>query len=91
MEQIKIKEAQVIFDEIHKGFSVMATDAAGRQYYLQDAPLPYTKADRLTKRVEQRGAINPDLWVCHIPYGSQAWLIDGMEQRQIEDERFGYF
>lgn len=89
MEQIKIKRVQVAQSGIDGAWSVMATDAAGREYYFE--PMPYRKAVTLAERVEKRGAINPDLWDCHIPYGTLAWLTDGMEQRQIEDERFGYF
>ena len=36
------------------------------------------------------GSIDPDLWNCYTPYGTNAWLLDGHEERQIEDERFGY-
>jgi len=88
MERVKIKMVQVGGGERVSDFVVMATDSAGRQYYFE--PLPYRKAVILAERVEQRGSINPELWDRHIPYGTVAWLIDGMEQRQIEDERFGY-
>lgn len=90
MTNIAIKTVQLVYNDIAGGWILMTTDGAGREYYLRDAVLPYAKACMLEKKVNQRGTINPDLWDCHTPYGTRAWLIDGMEQRQIEDERFGY-
>ena len=74
---------------------VQAWDAKGREYTLGDAtypirPLPFERAAAVVKRVKLAGKINPDLWSMRAPYGTDAWLEDGMEDRQIEDEKFGY-
>ena len=88
--EVKIENAYPVRNEADSGFTVMALDADGRQYYLQDIAVAFDRADRLADKVKERAFINLDLWFCHVPYGTTAWLLDGMEQRQIEDERFGY-
>lgn len=76
---------------------IMAYDKDGREYLLMNqdggcVTFPrHTDACRFAKKVADKGEINLDLWSCRTPYGSSAWWIDGMEERQIEDERFGYF
>jgi hypothetical protein len=94
-ERINIKSTDISFFEDINGtayFVVMAWDADGREYALGDAtypilPMPFPKASKLKERVADRGSIDPDLWACRTPYGTNAWLLDGCEERQIEDER----
>ena len=74
---------------------VQAWDAKGREYTLGDAtypirPLSFDRATAVVEKVKIAGKINRDLWSMRVPYGTDAWLEDGMEDRQIEDEKFGY-
>lgn len=89
-QQIKIKTAEPICTQDGNGFTIMAADADGRQYFLENVAVSYIRAWRLADKIKECGAINPDLWFCHVPYGTDAWMLDGMEARQIEDERYGY-
>jgi len=86
----KINGVNVWYDEDAENFGVTARDGQGRVFYLIGVALPLQRAIDLSDRVRERGEIDLNLWHVHIPYGTEAWLIDGMEQRQIEDERFGY-
>ena len=47
------------------------------------------RAVSFASKIEDRGYLDVNLWDCRIPYGSNAWISDGMEQRTIEDERNG--
>jgi hypothetical protein len=87
---IKIENAEAYLNESGMDWSVTCCDSVGRQYYRTDLKLELHVAIDLAKKVNERGIINADLWACHVPYGSDAWLLDGYEERQIEDERFGY-
>lgn len=88
--QIAITSAQICATHDGQAYTILANDKDGRQYYLTDDALPFHRAMNLLKRVKLAGEINANLWDCHVPYGTAAWLLDGMEERQIEDERFGY-
>ena len=87
---IKIENAEASYNGDMNSWTVYCNDAEGRQYYRTDLKLALHVANDLAKKVNERGTINADLWACHVPYGSEAWEIEGCEQRQIEDERFGY-
>ena len=71
-------------------FHLMAYDAEGREYSHYYNFHDRDRADVLAKKVNDRGYINHDHWGCRVPYGSNAWLSDGMEDRLIEDEKNGY-
>jgi hypothetical protein len=72
-------------------FAVVAYDAQGREYTLLEPMFERaTDARRLEAVVAAAGVIDADQWACRAPYGTEAWLIDGCEQRQIEDEREGW-
>lgn len=86
----KIKNAHCFFDQEIGGWTVSCDDAEGRQYYRTDLKLSMCIASGLARKINERGTINADLWQCHVPYGSVAWELEGHEQRQIEDERYGY-
>ena len=94
---IKILNPRIEFFSDYNGFSIMARDAQGYEYVLSDGDgfvrtMSYTKADMVLDAIKKAGnMINPDHWGVRAPYGTEAWLLDGMEDRQIEDERFGYF
>jgi hypothetical protein len=88
--QIKIENAEPYLNADATSWTVTCNDAQGREYYLADATLELINARALAAKVNAKGQINVDLWLCHVPYGTSAWLLDGCEQRQIEDERFGY-
>ena len=68
---------------------VQAYDADGREYTLL-RPLTPGAALALAGKVRAAGSIDPALWDCRAPYGTAAWLADGMEERTIEDERYGF-
>lgn len=86
--QITVKNAEAYLAD--GKWTVTCADAQGRQYYLINAGLSKCIAEGLAVKVNARGAINADLWNCYVPYGTDAWLLDGCEERQIEDERFGF-
>lgn len=75
---------------------VMGADADGREYVLNDdhglRAMPEYKAQAVVAKINAAGkVINPMLWSCRAPYGTSAWMLDGMEERMIEDERmFGW-
>lgn len=78
------------------GYTIFAYDAQGREYILLNEKGDFRtfpdalRARRQEARVKSAGVIDADLWTCRAPYGSQAWLDDGEELRQIEDERYGW-
>jgi hypothetical protein len=93
MTLAQITTATAFFDD--DGWAVEARDKDGRIFYRSNpdaSPLHMSKAiaSGLAAKVKERGNINLAYWSCHVPYGSAAWLLDGYEQRQIEDERDGY-
>ena len=94
---IQILCPRIEFFPEYKGFSIMGTDKQGREYVLSDGDgfvrvMSYTKADMVMDAIKAAGyMINPEHWGVRAPYGTEAWLLEGMEERQIEDERFGYF
>lgn len=72
---------------------VTARDADGREYLLLDEngtvrKMSFHTADCVCERVKAAGQIDVNFLSCRTPYGTTAWLIDGMEQRQIEDEKY---
>jgi hypothetical protein len=76
--------------------NILATDADGREYTLLDPhsgrPLdvPTFIGLVIARDATEAGEIEAERWACRIPYGSNAWLIEGCEDRQIEDERWGW-
>jgi hypothetical protein len=88
--QVKTSNAAPCLNPNGTNWTIACSDAQGRQYWLADATLPLINARALAAKVNAKGEINADLWLCHVPYGTDAWLLDGHEDRQIEDERFGY-
>jgi len=96
--QVKVKNVRIFFVDCvpHSGFGIMANDQDGREYVLLDSAgdhrvMSYVKADMVVDKIKAAGhMVCLEHWDVRAPYGTQAWLIDGMEQRQIEDERFGY-
>lgn len=94
---IQILNPRITYFDEANGFTIIATDKQGREYVLSDGDgyvraMPYVKADMVLHAIKAAGnIINPDHWGVRAPYGTEAWLIDGEEDRQIEDERFGYF
>lgn len=90
---MKIKIVRTGVEEIaDKLFAVIAVDAAGRSYthwfHFDETTdeWAYTKAYRLRSKVDQAGEIDPSRWDCYVPYGSDAWDIDGMEVTLMDDE-----
>ena len=86
----EINDARIAYNEYETGYTVIAYDKDGRQFDLIDAAFSYIRAEKLAAKVKERGSIDPNLWNCYTPYGTNAWLLDGNEERQLEDERFGY-
>lgn len=96
---IKISDTDIGFVEEREeivGFTIYAYDAQGREYILLKEDGTFRTfpdaliARRQEARVKSLGVIDADLWTCRAPYGTEAWLIDGEEERQIEDERMGW-
>lgn len=96
--RVQLKNIRIFFVDYatQSGFGIMANDSDGREYVLLDSDgdhrvMSYVKADMVVDRIKAAGhMVSSEHWDVRAPYGTQAWLIDGMEQRQIEDERFGY-
>lgn len=92
----RLKNPRCLFVEEGPGFIVIANDDEGREYTLLDENnhyrmMSYVKADMVIDRIKAAGyMVNPKHWSCRAPYGTNAWLIDGEELRQIEDERYGF-
>lgn len=86
MTNIVIKDVQVTGTLNVSEFAVLAVDSAGREYCFWDTEMRYVKAVAVAQGVKRRGTINPDFWICRVPYGVVAWELDGLELRQVEDE-----
>lgn len=97
--KVQVKNVRAFFVEhaSHSGFGIMASDRFGYEYVLADSHgdfrvMSYVKADMIIDKIKAAGnMVSPDHWLVRAPYGTEAWLMDGMEDRQIEDERFGYW
>ena len=95
----QVKNIRIFFVDYaaNNGFGIMANDRDGREYVLLDSDggyrvMSYVCADKVVAKIKAAGCVvSVEHWDVRAPYGTQAWLIDGMEQRQIEDERFGYY
>ena len=90
---MKIKIERPMVEEIVPDlFAVTASDAAGRHYTHWrhfDATTErsaYTRACLLRAKVAAAGEIELEHWDVHIPYGTDAWLEDGMEVTLMDDE-----
>ena len=69
-------------------YFIVGHDAEGREWTLMKPLTAAEAAERycvLTEASWQFEATED--WADRAPYGSSAWLNDGMEERQIEDER----
>ena len=96
--KVQVKNIRVFFIEhaSHSGFGIMANDRFGYEYVLIDSDgdyrtMSYVKADMIVDKIKAAGnMVSPEHWSVRAPYGTEAWLMDGMEDRQLEDERFGY-
>jgi hypothetical protein len=97
--KVQVKNVRIFFVDYapNSGFGIMANDRDGREYVLLDSDgghrvMSYVCADKVVGKIKAAGhVVSVEHWDVRAPYGTQAWLIDGMEQRQIEDERFGYY
>ena len=90
MVKIKVDYAQVTMD-FGDRWVVMVSDEQGREYSRSDVNfIEHDNAVAFRDRIKERGYLNAELWDCRVPYGTEAWLSDGMEQRTIEDERHGF-
>lgn len=88
--KIKVIHIRSIYDEDRDLYEITANDMQGRQYLLRGVALPFLRAQTLIAKIARAGEINVELWDCRTPYGTEAWLLDGCEEREMEDERFGY-
>lgn len=85
----QILPATVAVDEVSEGvFCVTCADDLGRQYTHEAC---FSEADRwkaktLVCRVRDAGKIDLSRWDCYIPYGSEAWIIEGYEVTLMDDE-----
>lgn len=76
-------------NDVH--YAVMGYDGAGREYCHVRMDLTRHQAYRLVNNLTAAGGkVDIQHWHVRTPYGTQAWLEDGCEQREIEDERFGW-
>jgi hypothetical protein len=68
---------------------VIGIDARGGEYTHLVTFTNIEKADALLQKVRAAGArINDVHWSYRAPYGTQAWLDDGMEEATIYAERY---
>jgi hypothetical protein len=96
--KVQIKNVRIFFidDQEFSGFGIQARDQDGREYYLLDEHgdyrvMSYYKADSVVDRIKAANhMVSLDQWLVRTPYGTNAWMIDNMEDRQIEDERYAY-
>lgn len=97
--KVQVKNVSINFVEEGDlcGFAITANDAQGREYVLLGDDglhrvMSYTKADMVVDKIKAaKNLINLEHWDVRAPYGTDAWMLDGMELRQIEDERWGSF
>jgi hypothetical protein len=80
----------VHYDDVLDKFVVEVSDNKGRCYTHYYRFKSIHQAIKLAERVVEAGQIDPDHWDVYVPYGTEAWLDDGFEQRTIEDERDGF-
>lgn len=66
---------------------VTCQDARGRFYWHERMDLTALQAERMVNELRVRGVIDLRHWHDHAPYGTQAYCDDGLEERQIEDEK----
>ncbi len=89
MDKVVVEWAEVTTNWDNR-FVVVVGDKEGREYTRQDVNfINRDRAVSFASKIEDRGYLDVNLWDCRIPYGSNAWISDGMEQRTIEDERNG--
>jgi len=91
MEPFKIEVDRVnVTTNYNDRFVAIVYDREGRCYTHHDASFAdYAIAKEFCDKIADRGYLNGDLWDCSIPYGSLAWIQDGMEERIIQDEKDG--
>tara|TARA_Y100000004_G_scaffold66123_1_gene74182 strand:- start:319 stop:606 length:288 start_codon:yes stop_codon:yes gene_type:complete len=91
----QIKNTHVTRYNYSKGaddiFVVMTTDMDGRNYYHPHDFKNRDDALKLVAKVSERGFIESELWECHVPYGSKAYILDGHEERMRQDELDGLY
>lgn len=92
---MKVKLKSVNIEPEAEGFVVSGSDQDGRKYWLAEGGsllvLGYAEAAEIVRDIKDWGFLIDDAeWLVHAPYGTEAWLLDGQEQRQIEDEAFGF-
>ena len=68
---------------------VRAGDKDGREYIFPRTFTPAGAAEFYCRLTDAEYKIDTARWEMRIPYGSNAWLMDGMEERTIEDEKMG--
>lgn len=72
-------------------YHVIGHDRAGREYVHEatwERFLLAHQASALVARIQAADmVIDLAHWDCRAPYGTEAWLADGMEERAIEDEK----
>lgn len=90
MLKVAVDWAEVSVDWDQR-FVVVVADKEGREYTRPDVNfIDPEKAKTFAAKIEERGFLDGNLWNCRIPYGSNAWISDGMEERTYWDERNGF-
>lgn len=74
------------YHEELKVWEVQCCDPAGRVYTHEKQFVTAAGAAVLLAKVATRGEIDTDHWGCRVPYGTDAWLEDGMEATLMDDE-----
>ncbi len=70
-------------------YFIVASDKEGREYTLDKVLTAEQAAKTYVAISLAEYKIDAGHWNMRIPYGTDAWLNDGMEERQIEDEKMG--
>lgn len=67
-------------------WEVIASDKQGRIYTHNHQFQTSWAAAALLAKVLEKGTINLEHWHCRVPYGTEAWLEEGMEATLMDDE-----
>lgn len=77
----------VWFEDVADGWAVSGCDAEGRIYMHRYRFVSQDAALKLAGRIVGAGyKIDATHWDMRVPYGSDAWLNDGMEVTLMDDE-----
>jgi len=80
------KNPGLSYHEELKVWEVQCCDMDGRVYTHMKQFNTAAGACALLAKVAEAGKIDLEHWNCRVPYGTEAWLEDGMEVTLMDDE-----